>query len=148
MAAYSDCMNNFQYVRRVNLADTDAATIAHFTSILAYAEEAEHELLRSIGFPISVSPDGYGWPRVHCELSVDAPLGLGEIVVLRPTVEAIGRSSVSWCWDLTRQDGGEHVALVRMTTVCVQRTTGSGAFSSVSVPDEIREALVPYLASR
>ena len=66
----------FRTTRRVEFSDTDAAGIAHFTAFFRYMEQAEHELLRSVGLSVKMSgPDGeFGWPRVgaRCDFTSTA----------------------------------------------------------------------------
>lgn len=47
-------MAAFSFERRVEFCETDAAGIAHFSSLAIYMEQAEHALIRSVG--ISVYP--------------------------------------------------------------------------------------------
>ena len=56
----------FRTTRRVEFSDTDAAGIAHFTAFFRFMEQAEHELLRSVGLSVFMPVDGeeITWPRV------------------------------------------------------------------------------------
>ena len=51
----------FKTRRRVEFRDTDMAGIVHFSVFFAYMEQAEHELLRSLG--LGVGPKRRGDPR-------------------------------------------------------------------------------------
>ena len=55
----------FTTSKRVEFRDTDAAGIMHFSAYFTYMEEAEHELLRSIGTSVvlNVGDDTLSWPR-------------------------------------------------------------------------------------
>ena len=43
----------FLWERRVEFHETDAAGIAHFSSLLIFMEQAEHALLRSLGLSVA-----------------------------------------------------------------------------------------------
>ncbi len=102
------------YQRRVQFADTDAAGVVHFSRLLCYAEEAEHDLLRRVGIPLL--GDG-GWPRVHVDCDYLAPVRPGESVEVAIAPEEIGRSSVGWVFSVSTS--GAEVARGRMKTVYV-----------------------------
>ena len=42
----------FSTKRRVELRDTDAAGIAHFSAYFRYMEQSEHEFLRHVGLSV------------------------------------------------------------------------------------------------
>ncbi len=102
------------YQRRVQFADTDAAGVVHFSRLLCYVEEAEHDLLRRVGIPLL--GDG-GWPRVHVDCDYLAPVRPGESVEVAIAPEEIGRSSVGWVFSV--RVSGTEVAKGRVKTVCV-----------------------------
>ena len=112
--------DTFYYRRRVEFADTDAAGIAHFTSLIRYAESAEHAFLRSIGSSVmrsanrvhwadanaSARPrDGESaaaleaevdWPRARLEVDFTAPAYFEDVIEIAVQVERLGRSSVKY----------------------------------------------------
>ena len=51
-------MNLFRVKRRVEFADTDMAGIVHFSAFFVYMEQAEHELLRSLGLSVVAHDTG------------------------------------------------------------------------------------------
>lgn len=90
------------YKRRVSFADTDAAGVVHFSRLLCYAEEAEHDLLEKQGIPLL---EGGGWPRVHVNCDYLAPLGVGDTVEVAIAPEKLGHSSVLWAFSMTANGG-------------------------------------------
>ena len=109
----------FYYRRRVEFADTDAAGIAHFTSLIRYAESAEHAFLRSIGSSVMRSAnrvrradvgeapsvrdaaEGTGeaevdWPRARLEVDFASPAYFEDVIEVALQVERLGRSSVQY----------------------------------------------------
>jgi 4-hydroxybenzoyl-CoA thioesterase/acyl-CoA thioester hydrolase len=73
----------FHTARRVEFRDTDAAGIMHFSTFFNRMEEAEHELLRTLGtsvftyaFVFSCRNEPVATGRmtvVHCRVPSDAP---------------------------------------------------------------------------
>jgi len=89
-------------LRRIEFADTDASGRAHFTALLRHAEAVEHELLEQLGLPLL---GGGGWPRARLECDFRAPLAAGDPLEVCVAVEAVGRSSVTWRFQLGRPGG-------------------------------------------
>lgn len=85
------------YQRRVQFADTDAAGVAHFSRILCYVEEAEHDLLMKLNIPVL---DGGGWPRVHVECDYTAPTKAGDLLSVCISPAKLGHSSILWAFDV------------------------------------------------
>ena len=51
----------FKTIKRVEFRDTDAAGLMHFSTYFTYMEEAEHELLRSLGTSVVVANEEHSW---------------------------------------------------------------------------------------
>ena len=90
------------YRGRVEWIDTDAAGIYHNTAVARYAEAAEAELMRRLGLP------GYfpAAPRVRYEVSFEAPLRFGDELVATVRVARIGRTSMTFDFELWRDGDG------------------------------------------
>lgn len=119
------------YKRRVAFADTDAAGVVHFSRILCYAEEAEHDLMCQLGIPLL---DGGGWPRVHVECDYLAPMKPGHEVEVIISPSQIGNSSVTWQFSVNR--GAQTMAQGKIKAL---RVDSSG--KPVDLPAAWREAL-------
>lgn len=119
------------YQRRVQFADTDAAGVVHFSRILCYVEEAEHELLKSLGIP--VQGDG-GWPRVHVACDYTAPARFGELLTVSISPKRIGNSSILWSFSLSCDD--KSIAQGEIKTVRVDNIG-----NTQNLEDSWREAL-------
>lgn len=76
---------------RVEWMDTDAACIHHYPAITRFVESAEAALMRELGV------DGYfeSAPRVHFEVTYEAPLLFGQVVSTRVHVERLGTTSLT-----------------------------------------------------
>jgi len=78
----------------VAFADTDASGRVHFTAILRYVEETEHEFFAQRGE--AVIGDDFGWPRVHVDCDYRAPLRFGDEIEVHLVVQVVGRTSVKY----------------------------------------------------
>lgn len=114
---------------RVEFADTDAGGRIHHTAALRWAERAEHQLLRSLGWAELTR-----FPRRRLEVDFLGPLRFGDEVVVEIAVSGVGRTSVTYGWQVLR-DG---VSCVEGTTTCVHV---DDAGRPCPVPAELRAAL-------
>lgn len=118
--------------RRVQWMDTDAAGIWHHSTLVRWAEEAEAELHRQLG----IIGETFGaTPRVHVEFDYFLPLRFDELVRLTLVVADLGRTSVTYEFDLVR--GSERVASGKMIAVFIDRKTGAKR----EWPEPLRSAL-------
>ena len=132
--------------RRVEFRDTDAAGIVHFSAFFFWMESAEHELLRAAGVPV-VERNAAGveasWPRVSASCDYVAAARFGEEVEIAVTVEAIGRTSVTYGFAFSH--GSEPVARGRIVAVRCLMHPGRKP-EPVPVPAEIGARLAAYRA--
>jgi acyl-CoA thioester hydrolase len=86
---------------RVAWVDTDAGGRIHFTAALRWAELAEAELRRELGLM-----EGWGsYPRRRVEADFHKVLVFDDEVDVRIRPEHVGRTSITWVWEILR--GGE-----------------------------------------
>ena len=81
----------FQTQRRVEFRDTDAAGIMHFSAFFVYMEQAEHELLRSLGLSV-VAHDDEGeisWPRISATCDFRNPARFEDLLDIALTMLSI-----------------------------------------------------------
>lgn len=95
---------------RVEFVDTDAGGRIHHTAALRWAERAEHQLLRALGWPELAR-----FPRRRLEVDFVGPLRFGDEVVVEIAASAVGRTSITYGWRV-RRDG---VVCVEGSTTCV-----------------------------
>jgi acyl-CoA thioester hydrolase len=130
--------------RRVEFRDTDAAGIVHFSAFFFWMESAEHELLRAAGVPVvERRADGVdaSWPRVSASCDYVSAVRFGEEVEIAVTVEAIGRTSVTYGFAFAH--GGTTVARGRIVAVRCLMHPGRKP-EAVLVPHEISARLEPF----
>lgn len=111
---------------RVEWMDTDAAGHHHNTAVVRFVEAAEATLMRENGV------DGYfgSAPRVRFEVDYVSPLWFGQEVTTTVLVERVGRSSMSFQFEVW---GEEFEQLPR-------RLSASGRYVTVHVPRGTRES--------
>ncbi len=123
----------FSVTRCVAFSETDASGRVHFTEILKWVEDAEHQFLKERKIPIC-SPES-GWPRVNVQCDYRAPLHFGDEVVVNLTLMRIGKSSLTWSFEI--QDSQSAVAAEgSLVTVFVL-----GGKAGAVIPTEIRSRL-------
>jgi acyl-CoA thioester hydrolase len=134
----------FRTTRRVEFRDTDAAGIMHFSAFFGYMEEAEHELLRSLGLSV-IQPDGEGtlsWPRVSAECNFERPLKFEEEFRVEVRLARLGTKSVTYGFRFTR--GGAGIAAGFITAVCC-RISSDGPPVAIAIPPWIHDRLRPLV---
>jgi YbgC/YbaW family acyl-CoA thioester hydrolase len=127
----------FAYPRRVEFAETDAFGIVHFASMFCYMEEAEHSLWHAAGLTLAGRHGPHGWPRVSATFSFRNPLHYPDDFIVQVRLEASGRSSLRYAFDVVR--GDTLIGTGTMITVCVRRD--SGTMIPVEVPPGVMEKL-------
>lgn len=137
-------MTVFQTSRRVEFRDTDAAGIAHFTALIGYMEESEHEFLRHVGLSV-IGRDDEGeisWPRVSVEAKFSAAVKFEEEVQIEVGVARMGQKSVTYAFVLNAR--GQQVATGTIAAVCC-RIAPQQPPQSIVIPDWIRARLEPWV---
>jgi YbgC/YbaW family acyl-CoA thioester hydrolase len=94
--------DDFRKTRKVAFADTDASGRVHFTSILRYVEEAEHEFFAQSG-QIIIS-DHFGWPRVHVDCDYRAPLAFADVIEILLVIQVVGKTSVKYTFSVKKAE--------------------------------------------
>jgi acyl-CoA thioester hydrolase len=139
----------FTSERRVEFCETDAAGIAHFSSLIIFMEQAEHALLRHLGLSVASSSTSNpssietscSWPRVHVECDFQSSVKFEDVLSIETTLSKLGTKSLSYSHRILR--GSELVATGSMSCVCCRRVDGQ--LVSIAIPDGIRTLLKPYL---
>lgn len=117
--------------RRVEWSDTDAAGHHHNTAILRWLEEAETVLHERLG----IVEQTFGrTPRVRIEIDFTERLYFRDIVVIRLAVAAVGRTSLTYSFEVARDE----TVAARGRLVIVNAAAGEGA---EPWPAELRKAL-------
>jgi 4-hydroxybenzoyl-CoA thioesterase len=118
----------FRRTYTVRFGDIDHAGIAFYPSLLRLAHEAfEDAWSHGLGRPyVQVCDDEHlGFPAVHIEADFSAPLRFGDTVEIAVSVPRIGTKSVTWRYDMTRNDGTA-TARIEITTAVIDLRDFSG----------------------
>ena len=103
--------------RRIEWSDTDASGNYHNTAAFRLIEVGETALLERLG----LLADVYGrLPRAHVEADFVAPLVFRDLVDVHLWVAAVGRSSITYEFEMTRRRG-------RRARPCGRRVVVGGA---------------------
>ena len=119
--------------RRLRWADADAAGRLHFPRIFEIIEEAESELVRSIGWPMNRSM-GYDFPRAYVECRFLRVITLDSPFRLRLTVGKLGRTS--YRYDYQVFDTEDELAIEGTMTIVVLQDG-----KPTEIPPTLRAAL-------
>jgi len=146
----------FVTTRRVEFSDTDAAGIMHFAAFFRMMEQAEHELLRSVGLSV-VMPDELipgqavadkagkiSWPRVSAKCDYQSPARFEELLEIEVRISRLGKSSVTYQHRFTR--AGNLLATGEITAVCCRVREGVPPKSMI-IPEAILKKLRPFVTA-
>ena len=130
----------FRTTRRVQFGDTDTAGIVHFARFFCYMEEAEHELLRSLGLSVVMDWEGrrIGFPRVGASCDFLRPARFEDVLTIDVSIENVGRSSITYGFKMFKDE--EAVARGQLSAVCCVVTPGQ-PLEAIEIPESIRARL-------
>lgn len=134
----------FRTTRRVEFRDTDAAGIVHFSVFFTYMEQAEHELLRSLGFSV-MQPDGdktIGWPRVSATCDYQGAVRFEDVLDVEVSIVHLGTKSIRYRHEFGLD--GKTIATGEIVAVCC-RIDESRKLTSTEIPADMRKKLTPHL---
>jgi YbgC/YbaW family acyl-CoA thioester hydrolase len=131
----------FRCTRQVEFNDTDMAGIAHFTAFFRWMEEAETAFLRSLGLTVLGEWQGekVSLPRVAASCDYSSPARFGDELTIQVTVEKIGRSSLTYQFDFSKDD--KALARGHISAVFCQNVPGEG-LKPKEIPPAMRSLLV------
>jgi acyl-CoA thioester hydrolase len=135
----------FQTTRRVEFSDTDAAGIAHFVAFFRWMEQAEHDLLRSVGLSV-VTHDAQGlmsWPRVNAQCDFRSAARFEDVLQIEVSIGRVGEKSITFQHRFLR-DGAE-LAIGQVTSVCC-RLPEDGPPQPMAIPAWYREKIEGFAA--
>ena len=131
--------------RRVEFSDTDAAGIAHFAAFFRMMEQAEHELLRSVGLSV-IGEDSAGtisWPRVSAKCDFTVAARFEDVLEIEVRIVRLGKTSVTYSHRFLLD--GKELASGEMTAVCCRIKVGVPP-ESMPIPAAIAKKLEAFVA--
>src|SRR5262249_28379489 len=111
--------------RRVEFSDTDAAGIMHFAAFFRMMEQAEHDLLRSVGLSVVMhdGADKISWPRVAAKCDFQAAARFEELLEIDVQIARLGERSITYSHRFSR--AGKQLAAGQITAVCCRIKEGA-----------------------
>jgi acyl-CoA thioester hydrolase len=134
----------FLIQERVRWGDVDAARIIFYGAYIRFFEIAETEFFRHVGLSYGSMFDDLGiWlPRVHLECDFHRAARLDDLLQVTVYVARIGNKSMRLNFDVRRNNVEALIATAHFVLASVNQAT----FETVSMPDELRQRLAPYVA--
>ncbi len=130
----------------VRFGDTDPYGVVYFASYFRYCHHGIEEFLRHVGLPphtvLRSSEEGYGLPVVGAACDFLKPVWYGETLRLRVFIVGARSKSVTFGFHFFRAAHDEVVARGQATIVTIDRN-----WQSRILPDQVKKALQPYVAS-
>lgn len=136
----------FTTTRRVEFSDTDAAGLMHFAAFFRLMEQAEHELLRSVGLSVHM-PSGqetFSWPRVSAQCDFRAAARFEDILQIEVRIVRLGTRSVTYGHRFLL--GSSEVASGQITTVYCRLQPGL-APEPTAIPASMADKLRPFVTA-
>ncbi|BDE05945.1 hypothetical protein WPS_12210 [Vulcanimicrobium alpinum] len=123
---------------RVRWRDVDMMSVVYYGAYLRFMEAAEDEFFRTLGFPYARIAEEFGvWiARVRVEVDYRVPARLGDDLVCRADLVALGGSSLRFAFPIDRGDG-TRLADGALTLAALDRTT----LRPARLPDALRSLL-------
>ena len=132
----------FEARLQVQWADVDIAGIMYFAAYSRFAEYAEMEMFRELGFPYNTVFDelDFWLPRVRVDSEYYTPALMGDWMRMRTHIEKVGASSVRWKTAIFNERTGLASAQITVTVATMDRTTKK----SRPLPAVLRERLLEW----
>lgn len=135
----------FITTRRVEFSDTDAAGIMHFVAFFRMMEQAEHDLLRSVGLSV-ISHDGeavLSWPRIAAKCEFRSAARFEDVLQIEVRISRLGTTSITFAHRFTH--GDREIATGEIAIVCCRMPAGAPP-QPMPIPAAIAEKLRPFAA--
>jgi len=135
----------FVYVTPVRFADVDHAGIVYYPRFFHYFHLAFEELFRARMGPRAyvelLDRDRVGFPAVRAEADYVAPLAFGDSAEIELTVERLGRSSITFRYQVWRGEEEARPRILCANGKVVCAVVDLSVFKSVPVPERVAALL-------
>ena len=121
----------FEAKYRIYWSETDAAGIAHFSTILRIIERAEEDLYRSKGLPKIHSM----LPRIEVHARFRSPLRWGDEILVRLELDEARSRGLRYRFEIINLTTGSNAAEGYIVLACVEQEGGS--IRAVQCPKEL-----------
>lgn len=127
----------------VRFGDIDHAGIVYYPRFFNYVHMAFEDLFREgleLPFDEVIDGRGIGFPIVHAESDFMKPLKYGDRFRVEVYLIHAGRTSLTFGFDMVREEGNILCARVRITNATIERKT----FKAIPCPEDLREMFLRY----
>lgn len=126
----------------VNWGESDPFGLVYYPRILAWFNDTEHELFRTIGFPIEsmIRKDRTTFVMGEVHFRFIGPAAYGDRVTTTVTLDEITEKTLHWNCKAKNTITGAQIAEGRATRIYA-KIKEDGTLKSAPIPDDIRKAL-------
>jgi 4-hydroxybenzoyl-CoA thioesterase len=136
----------FTSVQKIRFDDVDGAGIVYYPQFFHLCHAAFEDFFDTaapVSYPALVRDRRLGFPTVAIESQFEAPLSYGDVAVIELTVKKIGRTSVTFAYEIRRKRDGARCFHAEITTVLVDLDS----LEPVPVEEELRTIFEKFLSS-
>ena len=127
----------------VRFGDIDHAGIVYYPRFFNYVHMAFEDFFREgLGLPFDeiIDKRGIGFPIVHAESDFMKFLKYGDRIRVEVYLLRAGRTSLTFGFDVIREEGGILCARVRITNATIDRKT----FKAIPCPADLKDLFLRY----
>jgi len=122
---------------RVSYADTDQMGVVYYGNYLTWFERGRTELLRESGLAYKdMEKQDVYLPVVEASCAYKAPACYDDLIIIKTIVGKIGRSSISFSYEIYRKDGNKLLATGETRHAFINRER-----AIVPAPEEVSKRL-------
>ena len=132
----------------VNWGESDPFGLVYYAREVAWFNEIEHELFRTIGHPINrmIDESRSAFVMGEIEFRFVGPAGYGDRVECRLTLLEVRNKTLHWRCEATNLETGQPICEGRATRVFAE-IREDGNLRSRRIPDDIRALLEQFRAN-
>jgi YbgC/YbaW family acyl-CoA thioester hydrolase len=112
----------FTSVQKIRFDDVDGAGIVYYPQFFHLCHAAFEDFFDNaapVSYPELVRDRRLGFPTVHIESEFKAPLAYGDVAVVELTIKDLGRTSLTFGYDIRRKRDGVLCFHAEIKTVLV-----------------------------
>lgn len=142
MSSAAEMPNESLHEIEVEWGDLDSLGIVFYPRFYAWADAAAHRMFRAAGLPLDklLTERRLSFGLVAASADFHAPARYADKLVLHTSVAPVKGRSIRVAHRVVRATGGEPVATVRETRVCMD-TSEPGRIRAREIPQDIADAL-------
>lgn len=131
---------NFRSLLKIRFGDIDRAGIVYYPRFMHYFHVALEEFFADrleMDYPTMVNDHNIGLPTVHLEADFRKPLRYGDTIEIEVVVRSIGKTAITFGYQVFRQGENEPRISGHNVTVCLDMDS----LQKINIPDWLRESL-------